>query len=121
MAGGLIPYVYSAIKRPRTRLKYEFITLGRVQTLPAYNYGEFPTSGHYYLGPPPEKMAGYHEHHGHRPYRSMEEREHPEKEKMLEAEVGQYVLFKDDTYPCRISTESNEKEDRLRVKLGAIT
>ncbi|XP_010251933.1 PREDICTED: uncharacterized protein LOC104593665 [Nelumbo nucifera] len=73
MAEGLIPYVYRAIKRSRSRRKYECITLGRVQTFPAYNYGEFPaTSGHYYLGPPPEKMeAGLHEQPGPRRYRSM--------------------------------------------------
>ncbi|MQL73888.1 hypothetical protein Taro_006243 [Colocasia esculenta] len=62
---GLIPYVYRAIKRRRTRRYYRCLSSGTAQLLPAPKF----------FSPPPEAARGYRgENHGpHRRHRSMED------------------------------------------------
>ncbi|KAF8402433.1 hypothetical protein HHK36_013389 [Tetracentron sinense] len=73
---GLIPIVYKAIKRNKTRRKYKCLSSGATQT---YNIPDFYITGHTPMTltpppPPPEKVSRFHgEGNNHRRHKSVEE------------------------------------------------
>ncbi|XP_010650752.1 uncharacterized protein LOC117913961 [Vitis riparia] len=68
---GLIPVVYKAIKRSKTRRQYECLSSGAAQS---YNIPDFYVSSQNYVNTesPSEKIAGFHaERNDHRRHKSV--------------------------------------------------